>query len=225
MAFEGVKTKLFGVFHDGAIRFANGSRPEWPLQSFSAREFTNQWAQHASDHNILYFFCHADGERLMIGQTKSRLDDGFVPYNFSTTIQACNVPRPGGLIVLNGCKTAVFSGNGKWLKATRTRGFSGFIGTEAIVPSRFAWPFGNDLVKLLLSSQLTPLQALQELWQIHWPLSLLYSLYCVADVTIRPSVANTDYLRRIQKTNYSSLNLGAGHPHSTLPFGDFGSKR
>ena len=216
--FEGQRTKIFGIFHKGAIRFANGDPPKWPLASFSVPDFRSQWTQNASDYNILYFFCHADGEQLVVGQKTSSLDNVFVPYTLRMALQETRVACPGGLIVLNGCRTAVLSGRGGWLKATRMHGFSGFIGTESPVPTRFAWPFGNELLKTLLCCEATPLDALRGLWQKHWPLSLLYSLYCIDDVAVRPPATETDYLRRIQNLNYSSLPLGSGE-HSTLPFG------
>jgi hypothetical protein len=46
-------------------------------------------------------------------------------------------------------------------------------------------------------------------------------LYCIADVRVRPAMT-TDYLQRVQHTNYSELTLSdvsfGEEQYSTLPF-------
>jgi hypothetical protein len=220
--FHADRTKIFGVFHRKAVGYAHDRPLKWPDSAYSAREFKQKWRRKAGDFNVIYFFCHAKGERLQIGTSGESLDDDLCPEDLSESINSCeNVDFPGGLIFLNGCETAVFSGSGHWLSATRSCGFSGFIGTEAIIPTRFAWPFGNDLLQYLLSEEKSLLEALKVLWDRHWPMSLLYSLYCVADVNVRPAMV-ADYLQRVQLANYSDLpftNVTFGEEqYSTLPF-------
>jgi hypothetical protein len=219
------RTQVFGIFNRNALNHAlDSQRLKWPreIMANSAAEFKIGWPKAASDHhNILYFFCHANGEKLMISHSGSLLDDVLVPIALAGAIKDYAEKRRqpvGGLIVLNGCQTAVFSGEGGWLKATRASGFEGFIGTESLVPTRFAWPFGNDLLNLVVSKGNSPLEAMQKLWKMHWPLSILYNLYCIADTRISEPL-KLEYLNPVGRKNYSRLQLGRGQ-HATLPFGE-----
>jgi hypothetical protein len=65
------------------------------------------------------------------------------------------------------------------------------------------------------------LEALKTLWDRHWPLSLLYGLYCIADIRVAPPMT-TPYLKRVQHTNYCDLPFRDAafgmDQYSTLPF-------
>jgi len=215
---EGIE--VFGAFHQGALTHVQKHFPvQWTDNvAYSGRQLKTQFTQRAADTNILYFFCHADGQKLTIGSVDDDEDDNcFWPASLRAMIlDRC--PPPKGLILLNGCKTAVLHGNGAWLRAARTGGFVGFVGTEATIPTTFAWSFGNDFLKYILSEGKTPLEALKILWKRHWPLSLLYGLCCIADMQIMPPT-KTDYLSDIVNTNYSH-RPHCGGEMATLPFED-----
>jgi hypothetical protein len=203
-------TKLLSAFHPGALRYADPNHDTiWPHEFDSWDSFFD----YVSDSNdaawLMYFFCHARNSELFLRDS----DNALVPELFIAYLAG---RARGGLVFLNGCQTAVLQRERSWQEATHSEGLAGCVATEAIVPTRFAWKFGRDFMHLLASG-MTPEDAMGQLRQRHWPLSLLYSLYCVPD-TVAPSSEAT--LPRPQEMNYSALPLGSRDQRlATLPFG------
>jgi hypothetical protein len=100
--------------------------------------------------------------------------------------------------VFNACGSR-FAASGSWLNHVWRKGLRGFIGGEATIPIEFAWDFGRDLVRALLSKEVEPLPVSEVLHRLrlkHWPLGLLYGLYADPDVSFRGRI-NTDYIPEI----------------------------
>jgi hypothetical protein len=208
---------LFGIFHPGPLQTAlRYDDHPWPadLCIVSRRELKRHFLE-GSAHCLLYFLCHANGDVLQLSNSK---DDDVNPGMFRAWSSSTPARARRGLFILNGCGTATQRRKGEtWLRVTHENGFLGFIGTEATVPTGFAWNFGRDLLRLILLDGLNPVQAMQSLRRDHWPLSLLYALYCVPDVhaTVH-DVQLTGLFARPGAANYSRLNFTAGGRDETL---------
>src|SRR5262249_20866559 len=87
---------------------------------------------------------------------------------------------------LNGCFTAASEADESFLIAIGQPGFFGFIGTEAAIPDDFALRFGQEFVRRFCDSGNPLFHVMDELWREHWPLGLLYSIYCSPDIRTRP---------------------------------------
>jgi hypothetical protein len=202
-------TKLLSAFHGGALRYADPNHAvTWPHEFDTWDSFLDYVSDSRDAGWLLYFFCHARENKLYLRDS----DYALVPDLFISYLSG---RRRHGLVFLNGCQTGLLQQGRSWQEAAHSEGLAGCIATEAIVPTRFAWRFGRDFMHFLASG-VTPENAMGQLRQRHWPLSLLYSLYCVPD-TAAPSSEAT--LPRPQETNYSALSLGdATHRFATLPF-------
>jgi hypothetical protein len=96
---------------------------------------------------MLYFLCHADGERLALGA------ENLITLNDFRKIKPNRLDHHAGcLVFINGCETAVGAADGGFLKATCRPGFYGFIGTETKVPDLVALRFGVEFLREFLSS-------------------------------------------------------------------------
>lgn len=202
-------TKLLSAFHPGALRYADPEHDvAWPHEFDAWDSLFNFVASNREASWLMYFFCHANNNALYLRDPEDPLIPDLFVANLSDRSR-------GGLVFLNGCQTAVVQRGRSWQEATHSEGLAGCIATEAIVPTRFAWKFGRDFMHLLASG-VTPEDAMAQLRQRHWPLSLLYSLYCVPDA-VAPS--SEVMLPRPQEMNYSALPLGRPDRLATLPFG------
>jgi hypothetical protein len=150
----------------------------------SQRDWHTRWKSEAANVGILYFYSHADGGNiaLNVGDTISAID-----LELALTEQRHGV-QPPCLIFLNGCSTAVGDNDGNFLEATSNSRFCGFIGAEASVPDVYAMRFGSVFLCELLRGGRSVAEIMFALRQQHWPLSLLYNVYCVPELRMgRPS--------------------------------------
>jgi len=213
--------KLIATIHSAAEQFAIDTNPKgsrWQFGSVcrSQREFDRLLRLHRNgDHWFFYFFCHARPNQLVIDTR--RPDEPLTPELVQFWLNGMENAR--GLFFLNGCDTGVSyrreEGGVTWLEATRNPGFLGFVGTEAIIPTRFAWRIGRDFLRLLIVDQRTPLEAMRWLRSFHWPLSLLYALYCVPDALI--AATEPIAFPEARTTNHCEEEMGEGLA-ATLPF-------
>ena len=157
-----------------------------------------------SKHVMLYFLCHADGERLALGA------EDLITLNDFRKIKPNRLDhRAGCLVFVNGCETAVGAADGGFLKATCRPGFYGFIGTETKVPDLYALRFGVEFLRELLSSR-KPLYAVMDFLRgRHWPLSLMYSLYAYPLLSVE-SGDNVAALPDPGDVNFSAPPIGTG---------------
>ena len=220
------KTKLLALVDANARQYADPKwRIEWPCVFDSVIEFLQYLIEHENNRErwLFYFFCHAEEDTIVI-RSKNGQKENLVPQMFMNYLAGNPEFRRRGLVFLNGCKTGVSKKPPSWQVATRHRGMLGYIGTEAIVPTQFAWRFGNDLMYLLAAGQ-TPEGAMKVLRARHWPLSLLYGLYCVPDSTVEDAPIETPFPPP-QEINYCSQLMNYGdNLLATLPFAQPGMKK
>lgn len=212
-------SKLLAVLHSDALNYADPDRRiKWSNEFDSLIDFLRYLREHQNEEWILYFFCHAKENILFVRSRNSRNEDKLTPESLMNYLEGQSQIRKRGMVFLNGCKTGVSKRQHSWQLATRYRGLAGYIGTEAIVPTRFAWGFGNDLLYLLASGE-TPETAMNELRERHWPLSLLYGEYCVPDGSVTSMPFATSFPKP-SRINHCSLTLldSRDDSHATLPF-------
>jgi hypothetical protein len=150
---------------------------------YSSDNFFDDWAKHGEDVGLLYFYCHADGTRLSLGS------DDLIPVERlgeELARKARGPARPVCLVFLNGCATAVGADAGGFLEATGGRGLCGFIGTETRVPDLFAKRFALAFFHQFFIKGKPIYEALDTLRRKHWPLGLLYGVYCYPLLRVIP---------------------------------------
>lgn len=210
-------TGLFGIFHESALRYADPhDQLKWPSQSqFSSIRDLKRKFRECHEERLLYFFCHADENKLYLKEQERVSDDySLNPAELSAWRGGSTLARRD-LFILNGCKTAVSQRGLNWLRVTRENGGLGFIGTEAVVPTLFAWNLGRDFLSLMVRDGCSALEAMRKLRDLHWPLSLLYGLYCVPNTYIEVPIK---FLPRPRDDNYSFLQFRGSDYQATLPF-------
>jgi len=210
-------TQIIGIFTKQATDFL-GSGPEgWPSDAacYSTSELKHRVRE--MDDALLYFFCHANGEILQLSRPGNASPEKLKPQMLRQWLSKTTAKTHRAFFFLNGCRTCATADGAEWLSAAASMKFLGIIVTEAVVPTRFAWRFGRDLLRQTLVDRKSPLDAMGDLRQLHWPLGLLYGLYSYskkAAITAPgfqlPSPADENYSR--------TLWFGNKNPFSTLPF-------
>ncbi|MBW4617270.1 MAG: CHAT domain-containing protein [Desmonostoc vinosum HA7617-LM4] len=150
------------------------------------------WANHSSDLDIVYFYCHGG-----IDETEQQpyleLSDDKISSNF---LEACEINwqhRP--LVLLNGCATGDYGPDSyiSLIDDFRVAGASGVIGTECPVPELFAELYAFTLLERVFRGE--PLgQAMltvrrEMLQQKLNPLGLVYSLYAPYEIALARAIA------------------------------------
>ncbi len=217
---SGGRIQILPVFHKGvysevipdldeseqdAIKhiFSNFYEFEEPI--FSKEHFFTYWNefQDTSDTDtLIYFCCHAD-------EISFALD-----AEDCITIKDLNIEldvkkNSTNFMFLNGCSTAVGKNERGFLEATAKESFYGFIGTESKVPDVFAIRFGLDFILTFLYSGKPVYEIIGNLRRKHWPLSLIYSIYCHPLLTISPSPENEYPVNFEHNKNFSLERLGS----------------
>jgi hypothetical protein len=149
---------------------------------FTVDGLSKQWTDQTNNESLtlLAFYCHATGEYLSIGGEEiSYLD---FEEKFARTKET-----PPTLVLLAGCNTAIGDLHKGFFKATTATGYCGFIGTEVKVPDMFTLCFTLRFFERFLSTGETVVQILHDLRIKHWPLSLVFSLCCSANLRLEPS--------------------------------------
>lgn len=150
------------------------------------------WANHSSDLDIVYFYCHAGIDEIEQLPYLELSDDKI----YSNFIEACEVNwqhRP--LVLLNGCATGDYGPESyiSLIDDFRSAGASGVIGTECPVPELFAELYAITLLKRVFRGE--PLgQAMltvrrEMLQQNLNPLGLVYSLYAPYEIALTRALA------------------------------------
>ena len=90
----------------------------------------------------MYWLCHADPEKLSLG------DDDITLKDLDNLLNEVPVGKTGvGLVILNACRTAEPGSLGSFLKSFHDRGYCGIIATEERTLDSFANPFGLGLLR------------------------------------------------------------------------------
>jgi hypothetical protein len=207
------KTRFLPVFHDQErtnAEYETGLQWIASLPFYtSPDEFSNALRVTSGCTRILYFYCHASGNTLSLKANTTDYD--LTAARFRARVYAeSRGDKAKVYTILNGCSTATAHDSraedeASWLHVTAQEPLRGFIGTETGVPNLFAWRFGLALLRQLLRG--VPLdEAMLELRRAHWPLSLLYSLYCYPELRLQSST--TDLFPDFPDENFSRLPVG-----------------
>ena len=135
------------------------------------------WRSNRDKVNFLCFYGHANETMLSLGPGPEQN----LPLNdfFTKLMRSEATPeKPGCVVFLNGCLTAVGRNNKGFLQATGREGFCGFIGTETKVPDLFALRFGIEFVTTFLNKEQRVYEIMRALREKYWPLGLSYSTCC-----------------------------------------------
>jgi len=178
---------------------------EWIVKQFgppmySQKGWLARWMTEYDKVGILYFYSHADGNTIGLGVDSISAND--LAQDLADQGKDTALPC---LVFLNGCSTAVGHPDGGFLEATAGSRFCGFIGAEASIPDVFALRFGSAFLYEFLRSQNTLLEVMSTLRKQHWPLSLLYNLYCVPDLKILSAFGSSPPL---SADNFCDFDLG-----------------
>lgn len=142
---------------------------------FERSKLFSLWGSDGDKVNFLCFYGHADEKTLSLGKGQD------LPMNdFLTKLSRADATpeRPGCVVFLNGCMTAVGRNGQGFLQVAGREGFCGFIGTETKIPDLFALRFGVEFVKLFLDKNRKVYEIMRSLREKYWPLSLTYSTCC-----------------------------------------------
>lgn len=139
-------------------------------QKLSGRNLLNKLGGLKEKNLLLSFYCHANSSNLAISS-----DDEVSLHDLQ---KVTNKVKGCWILFLNGCLTATGSTKEGFLQILASNKFYGFIGTETAIPNVFAFRFGIQLLHKLFSTQSTLLEVMHQMRQQHWPLSLMYSVYC-----------------------------------------------
>jgi hypothetical protein len=150
--------------------------------AYSTREPFERWQSVSQLNGLLYFLCHASSSALDLSAT-DRLSAAAWINNL--TKDATDY-RTACLVFVNGCLTATETEKSSFLEASAEHGFVGFIGTEAKVPNLFAQRFGMEFIRGFIRGGEPLFQLMERLRLAHWPLSLLYSVYCFPSLCLLP---------------------------------------
>lgn len=171
------------------------------LPIFDSKEFYSKWESIVNQNILIYFCCHAMETDLALGA-----EDTIMTSELRE--KATEILNPNNICIafLNGCSTAAGHQKGGFLEATGQGGFFGFIGTETKIPDIFAIRFGADFLQTFFYSGKPLYEIMNELRRRHWPLSLLYGLYCYPTLSVKPS-SNIPYT--FKKINFSFERIGS----------------
>jgi hypothetical protein len=157
-----------------------------------------KWSEVAVGDSLLYFYCHADPDRISLGEL-DEIDVLRFHRDFrrggSIADTGQRARRTYCLVFINGCMTAAGQGTSGFLYATFRQGFCGFIGTETKVPCVFALRYGAGFLHRLLDRGESVQEVMRSLRSQHWPLSLVYSAYCHPDFRVE---RNPSYRENIE---------------------------
>jgi hypothetical protein len=163
-------------------------------------DLESRWQEMNASHGLLFILCHADSTQLALNATDPPIGQQYVG---SLRRRKGDDRQTACLVFLNGCATATGSPHGGFLEATARQGFFGFIGTEASVPDVFALRFGLAFMRGLRCQDKALHEVVSVLRTKHWPLSLVYSVNCYADLRLRAIEDRS----RLQDWNQASANF------------------
>jgi hypothetical protein len=171
---------------------------------YRKEELFQIWKNVADKHGLLYFLCHANGTSLELAA-----DDLLSINDIRLRLKRKSAAddETACVVFLNGCATAVGESQGGFLEATGGHGFLGFIGTETKVPDLFACRFGLAFLRAFLHTGAPLIEVMDRLRADHWPLSLLYSIYCYPQLSVAPLPGGAP---PPQPVNLSAQDLGTG---------------
>jgi hypothetical protein len=147
----------------------------------NSQDLYTKWMEAGRVDRILMFYCHANGTSLALSNKDSVSPEDFQRY---LSIES-RYPDAITLTFLNGCSTAIGAADRGFLEATGQRGFVGFVGTEAAIPNVYALRFGIEFLSCFLEAGWPLVNVMDAMWQLHWPLSLVYSLNGYADLQLK----------------------------------------
>lgn len=183
--------------------FCKSSSFNSPL--FTSLNFFELWRELMLSSSLVYICCHADQTRLALDTNDTiNIDD----MQLKLKLKSGTDQESTRFLFLNGCSTAVGNSKGGFIEATGNTGFYGFIGTECKVPDVFAVRFGIDFIISLLYTGKPIFQIMDELRRKHWPLSLIYGIYCYPSLKVCPSPGQP-YPFSNSQVNYSLGVLGS----------------
>jgi hypothetical protein len=157
-------------------------------------KFRTAWDTVGNKHDsVLYFFGHSDGQRIELRERKELEPDPKPDpkYDLSAseffTFRKTEPGDSAAIFLFNGCRTAAPGANAteqvpitaNFLKATREKGYFGFIGTEAQVTNLFACRYGTEFMWRLYKEGRSVGETFDELLQSSalFPQNLLYACY------------------------------------------------
>ena|ERR1051325_6203336 len=172
------------------LKECGGPLWDWMVGRFgpplhSQKEWLSKWHAESNQVAVLYFYSHADGANIGLGADTISANDLAQELGESGAQGA-----PPCLVFVNGCSTAVGHATGGFLEATSGSRFCGFIGAEASIPDVYALRFGSAFLCELMRGERTVLEIMDAFRAQHWPLSLLYNVYCVPDMRLQPEAAS-----------------------------------
>jgi hypothetical protein len=169
----------------------------------TSADFYQRWKSQGDTLRLLYFYCHANGANLALGDDQITANQ----FQLNTMVPETMRGRSNCVVFFNGCDTALGDPKGGFLEATGTSVFCGFIGTETKVPDIFAFRFGLDFLYYFLGKGWPVSAVMDYLRNQHWPLSLIYSTYCPPFLSVGPTA---DPLALELKGNFSRIPLLVG---------------
>lgn len=157
---------------------------------FSCKDLLTQWRERRSSapFGLVTLYCHATGTALCIG------DETISDSAFRNEFKRNDIAgQPPTLVFLAGCQTAIGDLGPGFLGATSGTGFCGLIGTEVKTPDVFTLGFLASFLARFFEGGGSLAEIMKELRARHWPLSLVFTMCCAADLRLSaPSSTRTD---------------------------------
>jgi len=162
-------------------------------------DFRKRWEAVGSEHDsVLYLYGHSDGQRIELRERKGGGIDPAFDLSAADLIDF-RKDQPGdsaAIFLFNGCRTAAPGSSSadvpisaNFLKASRERGYFGFIGTETEVTNVFACRYGTEFLWRLHQEHKSVGEAFDELLQSDklFPQNLLYACYADRRFSFAPT--------------------------------------
>jgi hypothetical protein len=166
---------------------------------YSQKNWLARWKSEYDKVAVLYFYSHANGGKIGLASDSISANDLALDLGDETAVTLPCV------VFVNGCSTAVGDPNGGFLEATAGSRFCGFIGAEASIPEIFALRFGSAFLYEFFRGGRTIIDIMAGMRECHWPLSLLYNVYCVPELKLEAANAAPP---AVPVGNFCSFDLG-----------------
>lgn len=201
------------TYHQDLSKLPNASAPF--ARSLHARSLHPRQAfreQGAPPNCFIYVHSHTQDDRGNLVFKPSDTTERTITRKPIEIVQSVVPVRSGGaaLAVLNACHSANgFRGMAPALVLESCNIEVACIATEILADRRFATEFGLELIDRCVQQGESPSEAMKVLRRKHYPMSIIYSHYCKADLKIDrpmgvfPEAAVHAYRVSIADANYS----------------------
>ncbi|MGY4255287.1 hypothetical protein ACVI1L_002355 [Bradyrhizobium sp. USDA 4516] len=161
---------------DHLLNLEIGNTTDWD----SCRQ---KWRKSEDADSIIYIFGHSDGQNIFLSEDTDDPKYILDANGFSATFRKRAGARSNTICFINGCRTGAGLLGSSFLSVTASKGFFGFVGSEAELSNVFATRYGAAFMQKMCVDRVSVQEAFASLRarDDFFPLNLLYSCYAQPD--------------------------------------------